>query len=408
MSCPRTPQALAALEAGALGDDALLARHVSGCETCARALTGAQLAALGHGAPTEAEADAAVLAALGLGPMPADLAPSDRDFLAALVEAPDGALPPAPATPGFAPGLPGTPPAERPRALSRPMAMIPPDEMLDPPPPLPAVPVALPRAARWPALLGGVGALAAALLVVVMWQKGLLTPPDETAPESPAVAAPPKAEPPAEAPDPPAPPEGPTPEAPAAPEAEGDGDEAEDGAGGTEDDVREEKAAPARTQRARPARPARKPAPRDAPAAAAEKPAPRPARRAPARKKEESTAGVDDLLGALDGSGGGAKSRGSAAPAGDPALPERLTRSQILTVVKRNARAVRACRPADTDGSTVIIDIVVAPSGQVTDAAVDGPQKGTPVGACVERVVRAFRFPPFGGEPLRLRLPLQL
>lgn len=175
----------------------------------------------------------------------------------------------------------------------------------------------------------------------------------------------------------------------------------EDGADDGEDDGEKVASAkPKAGRRARSRRGASKPA---ASKPASPKPeASKPAARKPAAKKE-STSEVDDLLGALDGSGGGSKSRAAApaaaAPAasGDPLLPEKLTRRQILTVVKRNARSITTCKEG-TDAS-----------GTVTSATVkSGPQKGTPVGSCIERKVRAFRFPQFSGDPMRIVMPFAL
>ncbi|MCB9554236.1 MAG: AgmX/PglI C-terminal domain-containing protein [Myxococcales bacterium] len=153
----------------------------------------------------------------------------------------------------------------------------------------------------------------------------------------------------------------------------------------------------------------------DSPPAAAPA-APRPerqvaaAKRAPARPKKEASDEVDALLGALDGSGGGSRAAApsAAAPSGDPMLPEKLSRQQILTVVKRSARAVQACKPGADAGGTVPVEMVIGPSGQVTSAKVEGARAGTAVGACVEGKVRAFRFPQFSGEPMRIKMPFSL
>jgi len=150
-------------------------------------------------------------------------------------------------------------------------------------------------------------------------------------------------------------------------------------------------------------------------AATAPKPAARqPAARKPAPKKE-STSEVDDLLGALDGSGGGSKSRAASpaaatpAPSADPMLPEKLTRRQILMVVKRNARDIRTCKGGTDASGSVPVEMTISRQGRVTSAKVkSGPQKGTAVGACVERKVRAFRFPQFSGDPMRIVMPFAL
>ena len=51
----------------------------------------------------------------------------------------------------------------------------------------------------------------------------------------------------------------------------------------------------------------------------------------------------------------------------------------------------------------------IAKSGRVKSAkVVTGKFKGTPVGDCVGGIVRSFRFPQFGGSPMRITLPFAL
>lgn len=168
------------------------------------------------------------------------------------------------------------------------------------------------------------------------------------------------------------------------------------------------------TRRAkRPAKPSPKP---DKPAPAAEdapKPAvaaaPKPAEAPAAKPKKQDE--VDGLLSALDGKQAGAKAAPDpTAPANDPLLPERLDRNQILSVVRRNAAAVRKCKaePPGT-GGTVPVRMVIAGTGKVSSADVaSGPAKGTAMGACVERTVKVFRFPQFRGDPMQITMPFAL
>lgn len=216
----------------------------------------------------------------------------------------------------------------------------------------------------------------------------------------------------------------------AEPEKAGDGEEKADDAAEGEDDGKagedekgEAAKAPAKRARAR-----RSASPRRSAAAQADNEddppaaAPKPERQvqvtkraAPAKPKKESTDEVDALLGALDGSGGGSRAAASpgaapaaaAAPAGDPMLPEKLSRQQILTVVKRNARSIQTCKAGTDASGTVPVEIVIGRSGRVESATVEGSHSGTPVGSCVERKVRAFRFPQFSGEPMRIKTPLR-
>ncbi len=195
---------------------------------------------------------------------------------------------------------------------------------------------------------------------------------------------------------------------------EAKGDEAKGG------DRAARRAAKRRTRRSpSPARAARSnpedaPPPAAAPAPARRAPTPPPARRAPARSAKKDTDEVDDLLGALDGpKGGGAKRAAApaarpAAPAADPMLPDSLSKQQILRVVKTNAGSIQSCKDGSTSG-TVMVAMVIAGSGRVSSADVTTSKfKGTPVGRCVEGKVRAFRFPQFRGDAMRINMPFAL
>ncbi len=152
------------------------------------------------------------------------------------------------------------------------------------------------------------------------------------------------------------------------------------------------------------------------PAAVVASPKPRPrARRAsrPKAKPKRRRGGdeVDDLLGALDGNGGGSRRARAAPPAGAaPALPASLSRSQILKVVKRSSGRVRECGRRDPSlVGTIAVKLRIARSGLVTSAeVVTGKFKGTPVGKCVSGVVGKLRFPQFAGRPMRITLPFGL
>lgn len=171
----------------------------------------------------------------------------------------------------------------------------------------------------------------------------------------------------------------------------------------------------------RPAAPSRAPVrEEDAPPAAPPPVAARPpaeARPAPRPSKKSSGGEVDDLLGALDGNSGGQRrpqggqpAVAAAPPAGTPALPDKLSRTQILTVVKQNAGAIAACKDREPGVSgTVMVKMVIASGGNVSSAdVVTGQFKGSPVGNCVEGKVRAFRFPQFAGDPMQINMPFSL
>jgi hypothetical protein len=63
------------------------------------------------------------------------------------------------------------------------------------------------------------------------------------------------------------------------------------------------------------------------------------------------------------------------------------------------AARARACFAGAQGGPTV--QLTVLPSGQVEAVTVIGPLAGTPVGACLERAVKAATFLPWVGEPQR-------
>lgn len=94
---------------------------------------------------------------------------------------------------------------------------------------------------------------------------------------------------------------------------------------------------------------------------------------------------------------------------GPPPLPEKLTRRQVLTVIRHNARRIVSCSDGTDFSGVVPCELVVDRDGRVTEARVlSGPQRDTPIGACLERTSRSFRFPQFSGEPMRLVLPFTL
>ncbi|MFN3199876.1 MAG: GYF domain-containing protein [Bradymonadia bacterium] len=157
------------------------------------------------------------------------------------------------------------------------------------------------------------------------------------------------------------------------------------------------------------------------PVAAAPKPPkpPAPARRT--KKKNTNTDEIDDLLGGLDGNKSNARtaSRPAAAPkraappppAADPLLPKTLSRNDILGVVRKNASRVKGCSARQPGASGVIkVALRIGRNGRVSSASVkDGSKfKNSPVGDCVERLTKAFQFPAFSGDPMKVTLPFAL
>ncbi|MGK0358947.1 MAG: putative Zn finger-like uncharacterized protein [Bradymonadia bacterium] len=155
------------------------------------------------------------------------------------------------------------------------------------------------------------------------------------------------------------------------------------------------------------------------PKAPAKKPSASPRTSAPRRaakpaKPSKSASEVDNLL---DGLGGGGKPAGgkpaqrqpAAAAGGDPTLPDKLSKSQILRVVRTNASKISGCKSRDPGASgTIKVVMIIGKSGRVNSAKAGGPFAGTPVGSCVEGKVKGFRFPQFGGDDMRINMPFRL
>lgn len=130
---------------------------------------------------------------------------------------------------------------------------------------------------------------------------------------------------------------------------------------------------------------------------------------APARPAPQASDDVDDLLGALDGKGTRATGGANPGGGGEVLLPEQLSKPQILGVVKRATASVASCRDRQPAVSgTVMVVIRIGPSGKVSTATAKPPFAGTPVGGCIEGLVRALRFPEFAGDPMTLNLPFAL
>lgn len=88
------------------------------------------------------------------------------------------------------------------------------------------------------------------------------------------------------------------------------------------------------------------------------------------------------------------------------ALPATPDRSTIQTILEGRADAVSACA-AGAHG-LADVDVVIAGSGRVTTATVNGTFAGTPVGSCIARAVRAATFPPFAQPRFEVTYPYHL
>jgi hypothetical protein len=119
--------------------------------------------------------------------------------------------------------------------------------------------------------------------------------------------------------------------------------------------------------------------------------------------KPESTDEVDDMLNPKG------KTGTPGLEAVDPLLPAKLSRRQIIAVVRKNAAAVRQCNTLEPKtGGRVDVSMLIKRNGSVESAKVVSAQKGTPMGNCVERKVKVFRFEAFSGPPMRLKMPFSL
>jgi len=137
-------------------------------------------------------------------------------------------------------------------------------------------------------------------------------------------------------------------------------------------------------------RPESRPAPKAPPAP------PPPSRSARSGKKSDS---LDDLLaGAL--SGGSTRSQPSRkAPAPEASTPKpaatgSLSKQDIVRGMSKVLPSAQACYKRYKVPGRANFNVKVAPSGNVSSAAVGGMFKGTPTGKCVESAVRGAKFPP--------------
>jgi hypothetical protein len=64
--------------------------------------------------------------------------------------------------------------------------------------------------------------------------------------------------------------------------------------------------------------------------------------------------------------------------------------------------------PAAARGQDFWISLVIAPTGEVSDARIDDPEiEATPLGACLVRLARTMSFAPFEGSPASVKLALE-
>lgn len=91
-------------------------------------------------------------------------------------------------------------------------------------------------------------------------------------------------------------------------------------------------------------------------------------------------------------------------------LPTKLGRSEILSTMKKNQRSIARCR-THVDGRTKVkMRIVIAGSGQVTNAALIEPEnlKSSKVASCMSERVQRYKFPQFSSRSMTVKLPFIL
>jgi len=87
-------------------------------------------------------------------------------------------------------------------------------------------------------------------------------------------------------------------------------------------------------------------------------------------------------------------------------LPDTPDRDTIQAVLAGRLDAVREC--AQGAHGLADVDVVIASTGRITTATVNGPFAGTPVGSCIARAVRGARFPAFTQPRFEVTYPYHL
>jgi hypothetical protein len=89
-------------------------------------------------------------------------------------------------------------------------------------------------------------------------------------------------------------------------------------------------------------------------------------------------------------------------PRDSGAVPQRLSREQVITAMNRVQPAVTACF-GGTRGSAMAAITIIGRTGRVTTAQISG--QGGAVGSCIARAVRGATFPRFADDSLTIRYP---
>ena len=89
-------------------------------------------------------------------------------------------------------------------------------------------------------------------------------------------------------------------------------------------------------------------------------------------------------------------------------LPVRLRRAEVVAALAPARQAAQRCFETFGVAGVAPVRIAVRADGGVEQAAADGLFAGTPTGACLERAVRAIRFPATQRPRTRIRYPFVL
>jgi len=151
-------------------------------------------------------------------------------------------------------------------------------------------------------------------------------------------------------------------------------------------------------------------APTGAPVVKHNEPAPPPPSRSRSNSHRTSGSGGVDLESLLNSSSGSELSRPARGVAVNTAgaLPEHLTRNEIVAGMRTVQQRVSACFSQYHVPGTALVSLRIVPSGKVQSADVVGSLAHTPSGDCVARAARAASFAQFSGPAMSLQYPFAL
>ena len=132
-------------------------------------------------------------------------------------------------------------------------------------------------------------------------------------------------------------------------------------------------------------------------------PPPAPDSRTAAAISSDGQRELDDLLREASE---GTESRGEK-PQTKVDAPPPLTRHEIAAAMKTLAPRLEECQQQLGERGAGHLRVVVAATGEVEGATVEGALAGSPTGKCVENAVKAVRFPPSAGVSFRYPFALK-